>query len=203
MLPASKAKSVTLVLADSGRKPTQSDSHLVWLDLEMTGLDVAEDVILQAAVVITNSDLVELAAKSWTIWQPEEKLAKMTPFVRKMHEETGLLSKVRQSTTELGQAEGEALEIISAWCPYRAILCGNSVWQDRVFIDRYWPGLARYLHYRLVDVSTLKVLARLWYGEAAVYVKPDKGKHEAEVDIRNSIAELAHYRHSIFKAPFT
>jgi oligoribonuclease len=80
------------------------------------------------------------------------------------------------------------------------VLCGNSIWQDRRFVDRYMPGLAGYLTYRLLDVSSVKVLARTWYGQSAVYVKPTAGEHDALVDIRNSIAELAHYRRALFRS---
>jgi oligoribonuclease len=124
----------------------------------------------------------------------------MSPFVRDMHSKTGLLSRIGTSRLELGAAERLLLERIAGWCAYPALLCGNSIGQDRRFIDRYMPGLSRYLHYRMLDVTSLKVLARLWYGESAVFAKPSEGAHDALVDIRNSIAELAHYRKTLFRS---
>jgi oligoribonuclease len=181
------------------KQRTQSPTNLVWLDLEMTGLDAQVDVIVQAALVVTDADLVQLEDCCLDIWQPEAALAGMTPFVREMHEKTGLLERVRQSKTELRRAEQQLLEVVSGWCPYGAVLCGNSIWQDRRFIDRYMPGLSAYLTYRLVDVSAIKVLAKTWYGPTAVYTKPALGEHDALVDIKNSIAELAHYRKTLFR----
>lgn len=180
---------------------TQSPTHLAWLDLEMTGLDADHDVILQCALVVTNAELVPLEEWVADVWQPPAALAAMSPFVRDMHTTTGLLERVQASTVDLARAEKDLLERISGWCPYPAVLCGNSIGTDRRFVDRWMPGLATYLHYRSVDVSSIKVLARLWYGDAAVFDKPERGKHDALVDIRNSIAELAFYRHALFRGP--
>jgi oligoribonuclease len=180
---------------------TQDPSHLVWLDLEMTGLEVDTHVILQAAVIVTDVELQPLEQFACDIWQPEAELAKMVPFVREMHEKTGLLARLRQSNIDTRRAEQLLLEVVTGWFPYGAVLCGNSIWQDRKFIDRYMPGLAAYLTYRVLDVSSVKVLARAWYGQGAVYVKPMAGEHDALVDIQNSIAELAHYRRTLFRSP--
>jgi len=185
---------------DAAPERTQHPQNLVWLDLEMTGLEVESHVILQAALIVTDADLRPLEEFCRDIWQPEAELAKMSPFVRDMHDKTGLLARVGQSLTDTRRAEQQLLEIVTGWCPYGAVLCGNSIWQDRRFIDRYMPGLAAYLTYRLLDVSSVKVLARTWYGQSAVYVKPTAGEHDALVDIRNSIAELAHYRRTLFRA---
>jgi len=182
---------------------TQNPSHLIWLDLEMTGLQVEAHVILQAALIVTDAELRPVEQFSCDVWQPEPELAKMVPFVREMHEQTGLLARVRQSKIDTHRAEQLLLEVVTGWCPYGAVLCGNSIWQDRKFIDRYMPGLAAYLTYRLLDVSSVKVLARTWYGQGAVYVKPTVGEHDALVDIQNSIAELAHYRRTLFRSPGT
>jgi oligoribonuclease len=184
---------------DAAPHRTQHAQNLVWLDLEMTGLEVESHVILQAALIITDAELRPLEEFCCDIWQPEAELAKMSPFVRDMHEKTGLLARLRQSLTDTRRAEQQLLEIVTGWCPYGAVLCGNSIWQDRRFVDRYMPGLAAYLTYRLLDVSSVKVLARTWYGQSAVYVKPTAGEHDALVDIRNSIAELAHYRRTLFR----
>ncbi|HVU01417.1 MAG TPA: oligoribonuclease [Polyangiaceae bacterium] len=177
----------------------QDDGNLVWLDLEMTGLDPREDVILQAALIVTDRDLRPLEEYACDIWQPEAALAKMTPFVRDMHEKNGLVERVRKSKLECASAEKKLLERVAGWCPYPAVLCGNSIGQDKKFVEQWMPGFAGYLSYRIVDVSSLKILARTWYGELALYKKPEEGEHDALVDIRNSIAELSHYRKTLFK----
>jgi oligoribonuclease len=173
--------------------------NLVFLDLEMTGLDSMIDVILQAAVVVTTRDLEPLDELALDIFQPPEALAVMSSFVREMHTRTGLLQRVPRSSIDVRQAEQLLLARISALCPPPATLCGNSVWSDRRFIARYMPALDRHLHYRIVDVSSIKVLAQRWYGEGAVFAKPAGGEHDALVDVRNSIAELRHYRRVLFR----
>lgn len=177
---------------------TRSTGNLAWIDLEMTGLNPTYDAILQAALIVTDRDLNPLEEFVCDIWQPETELEKLTPFVRKMHEKTGLLGRVRASTTDVAIAERWLLERVSSWCAYPAILCGNTVGQDKRFIDQYMPGLGRYLSYRIVDVTSLKLLAKTWYGEEAAYSKPEEGAHDALVDIKNSIAELAHYKKTLF-----
>ena len=179
---------------------TQNERNLVWLDLEMTGLDPVADVILQAALVITNGELEPLEEYACDIWQPEQELAKMTPFVRDMHDKNGLVERVRQSKLECRSAEKRLLERIAGWCPYPATLCGNSVGQDKRFVEQWMPGLSGYLSYRIVDVSSIKVLSRLWYSDAGVFKKSEEGEHDALVDIRNSIAELKYYRSQVFRA---
>ena len=179
---------------------TQRDGNLAWLDLEMTGLDAQNDVILQAALIITDSSLLPLEEFVCDIWQPEQALARMVPFVRDMHETTGLTARVRASKLDLGAAERKLMDRVTGWCPFGAVLCGNSIGQDKRFVDRWLPGLSGYLSYRTVDVTSLKILAKLWYGEAATFSKPSEGEHDALVDIKNSIAELSHYRSLIFKA---
>lgn len=176
-----------------------SADNLVWLDLEMTGLDVDQHAILQAAVVITDRDLKPLAELCCDVWQPEHVLARMGPFVRAMHEKTGLLDRVRSSQTEVTDADKALLGVIAKHVQHPATLCGNSIWQDRKFVDRYLPGVAGYLHYRMIDVSTLKVLTARWYGEEALFQKPTDREHDALFDIKNSIAELAHYRQALFR----
>jgi oligoribonuclease len=177
-----------------------STDNLVWIDLEMTGLDPLDHVILQAAIVITTSDLDPIDELAVDVAQPEEALARMTPFVRDMHTRTGLLERVRRSAVDVREAERLLLGKIMPTCPAPATLCGNSIWADRRFIARYMPALDAYLHYRLVDVSTIKVLTQRWYGEEAVFQKPVAGEHDAKVDIKNSIEELRHYRRTIFRS---
>ena len=179
----------------------QAATNLAWLDLEMTGLDAQADVILQAALIVTDAQLHVLEEFVCDIWQPDAALERMVPFVREMHETTGLTDRVRKSKIDLVAAERKLLERVTGWCGYPAILCGNTIGQDKRFIDRWMPGLAGYLSYRTLDVTSLKLLAKAWYGEGAVFDKPQKGEHDALVDIRNSIAELAHYRATLFKTP--
>jgi oligoribonuclease len=181
--------------------PAPSSDNLVWIDLEMTGLDPMTSVILQAALVITDGDLQPLDDVALDIHQPEEALATMIPLVREMHTRTGLIERVRRTTVDVAHAERVLLERVSRWCLPSATLCGNSVWSDRRFIARYMPELDRFLHYRLVDVSTLKVLAQRWFGDGALFNKPAAGAHDAVVDVRNSIAELRHYRETLFRRP--
>ncbi len=167
----------------------------------MTGLDPSVDVVLQAALVITNAALEPLDEVAVDIGQPASALAAMSPFVRDMHTRTGLVDRVRLSTVTVAEAERRLLACIASWCPAPATLCGNSIWNDRRFIARYMPALDGALHYRVVDVSSVKVLAQRWYGEAAVFVKPTAGAHDAAVDVKLSIAELRHYRETLFRAP--
>jgi oligoribonuclease len=177
----------------------QDPDHLVWMDLEMTGLDAQRDAILQAALIITNARLDVLEEFVCDVWQPDSELEKMSPFVRDMHEKTGLLTRVKASRIDAHRAQQHLLEIVCGWCPYGSVLCGNSIWQDRKFIDRHFPGLAAYLTYRMIDVSSVKLLARTWYGASAVFTKPSIGEHDALVDIRNSILELKHYKDTLWR----
>ena len=179
---------------------TLSADNLVWIDLEMTGLDATVDVVLQAALVVTTADLEPLAEVAVDVGQTAETLARMSPFVRDMHTRTGLIERVLRSTVEVTEAERRLLACIEPWCPAPATLCGNSIWNDRRFIARYMPALDRVLHYRVVDVSSVKVLAQRWYGERAAYAKPTAGAHDATVDVKQSIAELRHYRETLFRA---
>jgi oligoribonuclease len=177
----------------------QAASNLAWLDLEMTGLNPQEDVILQAALIITDAQLNVLEEFVCDVWQPDALLTRMVPFVKEMHETTGLTERVRKSRVDLLVAERKLLERVAGWCAYPAVLCGNTIGQDKRFVDRWMPGLSGYLSYRTIDVTSIKLLAKTWYGEEAVYEKPVKGEHDALVDIKNSIAELAHYRATVFK----
>jgi oligoribonuclease len=168
--------------------------NLAWIDLEMTGLDPQRDVILQAAVIITDRELVALDEYCCDIWQPDAALEVMSPFVRDMHEKNGLLERVRSSRVDLREAQRQLLSRVAARCEHPAVLCGNSVWVDRSFLERHMPGLTGYLHYRMIDVTTMRLLVDSWYGAEGAFSKPSLGEHDALVDIRNSIAELRHYR---------
>lgn len=178
----------------------ESQNHLVWLDMEMTGLDPEVDVPLQVAVVITDSELNELDAAEYTIWQPSSVLERMQPFVQKMHDDNGLTRAVKKSDTALHDAEKKLLQVLGKWVkPGEGILAGNSIHQDRKFLQRYFPAVHGYLHYRMVDVSTIKELARRWYGPEALAPK-ETSAHTALSDTRASIKELEHYRKVLFRA---
>lgn len=174
---------------------------LVWVDLEMTGLDVETCGIIEMAVVVTDKDLEPIAELERVVWQPDEVLARMSPFVREMHTKNGLLDKVRVSKSSAADVENEAVALVAAHCKFReGILAGNSVHADRRFLARYMPTFERFLHYRQVDVSTLKVLTRAWYPGLGAFEKEGK-EHTALADIRASIAELRHYRRTFFRTP--
>jgi oligoribonuclease len=175
------------------------DLVFVWLDLEMTGLDLDRCAIVEIGVILTRSDLVPIAELERVIWQPDEVLARMEPFVRDMHARSGLLERVRASKTSLVDAERDALALVSQYCGMReGVLAGNSIHTDRAFLARYMPRLEGWLHYRQVDVSSLKVLAGAWYPDLPRFQKGDK-THTAIDDLRGSLAELAYYREKLFR----
>lgn len=177
----------------------EAELKLVWIDLEMTGLNPDSDVILEIACIITGADLSPVAEYHAVIFQPEEALERMSPLVRDMHTQNGLINRVRASRTELKQAEAETLAMVAKHCkPCEGVLAGNSIHQDRRFLVRYMPALEGYLHYRQVDVSALKVLTRAWYPATPKFEKPGKD-HTALADIRDSIAELKYYRSSVLR----
>jgi oligoribonuclease len=173
---------------------TRSPGNLAWLDLEMTGLDVQRDVIIQAALIVTDRELTPLDEYYCDVFQPDDALARMSPFVRDMHEKNGLIERVRASRIDLREAERQLLARVASLCDHPAVLCGSSIWVDRTFVDRYMPGLSGYLHYRMVDVTSVRLLVDRWHGAEATFIKTSTVEHDALVDIRNSIAELRHYR---------
>ena len=174
---------------------------MAWLDLEMTGLCPNECAIVELALILTGPDLVPLAPPlELVVWQPDSVLERMAPFVRQMHQKSGLLERIRRSEVAVADAEQEALRLLSQHAPYRtARLCGNSISQDRRFLAAYMPAFENYLHYRMVDVSTLKELANWWSGYR--FRKGDEGRHTALYDVQQSIAELAAYRENVWRAP--
>ena len=171
----------------------KDDGNLVWIDLEMTGLNPSTDSILEVATVVTNSHLDILAeGPVIAIYQPEAVLTAMDTWNSKHHRESGLLDRVRTSSHTCRQAESETLEFLKQWVGRRiSPMCGNSIWHDRRFLARFMPELERYFHYRNIDVSTLKELALRWAPELPRFVK--ECRHRAGADIRESIAELKHY----------
>jgi oligoribonuclease len=172
----------------------------VWIDLEMTGLDPKTCSIVEMAVIVTDHQLEPLAPPlELVIWQPDEVLARMTPFVRELHTKTGLLEKIRRSEVSVDEAQQEALKLVSKYAPFRtARLCGNSVYTDRSFLAAYMPQLEGWLHYRQIDVSTLKELGNAWNDYK--YRKGDGPQHTALYDIQQSIEELKNYRTHLWRA---
>jgi oligoribonuclease len=165
----------------------------------MTGLDPETCAIVEIGMILTDRNLERIADPfEVAIWQPESVLENMSPFVRNMHEKSGLLAKIRASNVSVADAEQQALDIVSKHATHRtARLCGNSVWQDRRFLTRYMPAFERYLHYRQIDVTSIKELGEWWYGE--VYDKPAHKEHTALFDIEQSIEELKFLRGAVMK----
>jgi oligoribonuclease len=177
-----------------------SEHHLIWLDLEMTGLDPFADQILEIATVVTDSNLDILAeGPVIAVHQPEEVLAGLDDWNREHHGASGLLERVRRSTWDAEAAQAETLAFLARHVPAGASpMCGNSICQDRRFLARLMPRLEAYFHYRNLDVSTLKILAQRWAPEVASGFHKT-AKHQALDDIRESIAELRHYRAHILR----
>jgi oligoribonuclease len=176
-----------------------SSDHLIWIDLEMTGLKPDTDSIIEIATVVTDKNLVFIAdGPVFAIHQPESVLAKMDEWNQKQHGSSGLATRVRASTITEAEAEARTIEFLSPLVKSGASpMCGNSICQDRRFLARYMPKLEHFFHYRNLDVSTLKELARRWApGVAEGFVK--QGTHLAHADIHESIRELKHYRARLF-----
>jgi len=181
---------------------TVSENNLVWIDLEMTGLDPQNDSIIEIATVITDSELNELAeGPVLAIHQPEEVLAAMDEWNTNQHGKSGLTERVRNSRIDTAAAERETLRFLEQWVPSGASpICGNSICQDRRFLARLMPDLEAFFHYRNLDVSALKELARRWAPEVYKGFTKDSS-HLALDDIRDSIAELRHYREHLLQIP--
>jgi oligoribonuclease len=173
------------------------------MDLEMTGLDPHRDAIIEIATLVTD-DQLELVAEGpdLVISAPAEALASMEEVVRSMHTRSGLLAAVEASTVSLEQAGSSTLDFIKHHVPESgtAPLCGNSIGTDRRFLASYLPEIENYLHYRSIDVSSVKELCRRWYPDALAKAPDKAGGHRALDDIRESVAELAYYREAIFRS---
>ncbi|MFZ5557822.1 MAG: oligoribonuclease [Pseudomonadota bacterium] len=179
----------------------QDANRLIWIDLEMSGLNPDTDRILELAIVVTDAELEPVGeAPVLVVHQDDAVLEGMDSWNRSTHGKSGLLDKVRASTLTETEAEDRLVRFLEPLLPAKASpMCGNSVCQDRRFLARYMPRLEAYFHYRNLDVSTLKELARRWRPEVlAGFTK--QGKHEALADIYESIAELKHYRASFLRA---
>jgi oligoribonuclease len=181
----------------------RATQRLVWVDCEMTGLDLSHDALIEVAAIVTDAELVPLDdGVDVIIHVDDDALQSMLPVVRDMHASSGLTDAVRTSTITLGDAERQMVDSVRGHVPEAktAPLCGNSIATDRGFLARDMPELDGYLHYRMIDVSSIKELARRWYPKV-YFAQPQKGlAHRALADIRESIRELIFYRRTLFVA---
>ncbi|MDQ1113912.1 oligoribonuclease [Microbacterium testaceum] len=176
------------------------NDRLVWIDCEMTGLDLGVDELVEIAVVITDFELNVLDPGFQIVIKPDDSaLANMGEFVTEMHRSSGLLDEIPNGVS-LADAEFQTLEYIQRFAPVegKAPLAGNTIGTDRMFLAKYMPRVDRWLHYRNVDVSSIKELSRRWYPRAYFQAPAKNGGHRALADIRESIRELAYYRAAVF-----
>lgn len=176
-----------------------SDKNLIWIDLEMTGLDPDLHKVIEIATIVTDSQLNILAeGPVLAIHQPDQELAKMDEWCTRTHTHSGLVTRIKASAITEQDAVKQTIAFLQAWVPTGASpICGNSVGQDRRFLYQHMPDLERYFHYRCIDVSTIKELAFRWQPDVLSGVKK-QGTHLALYDIRESIEELKYYRSKIF-----
>lgn len=179
---------------------TELTAPLIWIDLEMTGLDPEHNVIIEIATLVTDSELNVVAeGPAYAIHQPDAALAAMDEWNTKQHGESGLVARVKASAMSVAQAETDTLDFLQKYLkPQESPMCGNSIMLDRRFLLRYMPRLEAYFHYRNLDVSTVKELAKRWRPDIAAGLNK-QGQHLAMADIKESIAELAYYREQFFR----
>ena len=178
--------------------------RLVWIDCEMTGLDLSRDALVEVAVVVTDSELALVDdGLDLVITTAEDALAGMPDVVREMHTASGLLDEIKTATLSMADAEEQLLDYIRQFVPDagKAPLCGNSVATDRAFLARDMPKLESHMHYRMIDVSSIKELARRWYPRVYYNAPAKVGGHRALADIKESIDELRYYRATVLVAP--
>ena len=175
------------------------EQRMVWIDLEMTGLDIEKESIIEIATIITDSELNILAqGPNLAIKVSEELIEGMDEWNTTHHHQSGLVDRIRSVGVSIEEAQQQTIEFLQQWVnPKSAPLCGNSVWNDRRFLDKEMPLVADYLHYRMIDVSTVKELAKRWYPEVDKY--PKKLSHLAIDDIIESIEELQYFRDRVFQ----
>ncbi len=182
----------------------RSQDRIVWVDCEMTGLDLDKDALVEIAVIVTEADLTELDEGVSLVIRPDrmDLLDSMEDVVTDMHTSSGLLAEIPHGVP-LAEAEAAVLQYVKGHVPdaRRAPLAGSSVYVDRGFLSRDMPALDAHLHYRLIDVSTIKELSRRWYPRTYFNAPDKKGNHRALGDIRESIAELRYYRDAVMVAP--
>jgi len=193
--PPAKNQSVTAVATCMGEEA----HRMVWMDLEMTGLSVSTESIIEIATVVTDGDLNILAqGPNLAIRVPEALLDAMDEWNTTHHHNSGLVDRIKNEGVSVEEAEEAILAFLSEWVePNPAPLCGNSIWNDRRFLEKEMPRLLDFLHYRMVDVSTVKELAGRWYPNLSRY--PKKGAHLALDDTLESIEELRYFRERIFR----
>ena len=181
------------------KTPKTHHPALIWIDMEMSGLDPEKCAILEIACIVTDGDLTELGEGiDYVVNQPDEVLAAMDEWCTRHHGQSGLTAAVKASTLSLREAELQTLEYLKRFTNKgQSPLCGSSVSHDRRFIDKYMPELSAWLHYRTVDVSTVKELVKRWYDDVSAPSK--KNTHRALDDIRESIEELRFYKQTAFK----
>ena len=178
----------------------KNSNNLIWLDLEMTGLDPETQVILEIGTVVTDGELNTLAeGPQFALYQPPEILEKMEPWSKEHHGASGLTQRCQESKVTLREAEEKTTEFLAQWCfEKKSPLCGNSIGQDRRFLVKYMPKLHDFFHYRNLDVSSIKELVIRWYPEQA-YKDKKENRHQVMADIYESLAEIKHYRKTVFK----
>lgn len=192
----SKRKFLSQIMS---KQPQINNSNLIWIDLEMTGLNPTTDRIIEIATIVTDSNLNILAeGPVIAVHQSDEQLALMDEWNQNTHGKSGLIERVRTSTISEQQAEQQTIEFLKQWVPENCSpICGNTIGQDRRFLFNYMPNLERYFHYRYLDVSTIKELAKRWKPEILKGISK-QSSHQALDDIRDSIAELVYYREHFF-----
>lgn len=175
-------------------------NNLIWVDLEMTGLEVSRDRILEIAVVVTNKDLNVIAeGPSFVLHESDEMLESMNEWCKKHHAASGLVQEVRDSVVTVNEAQQAIYDFLNIYCiAGQGIMCGNSVWQDKAFIRAYMPKLDSFFHYKIVDVSSLKELVIRWYPKSTYSDVKKMDKHRALPDIYESIDILRMYRNHFF-----
>src|SRR5260221_4049283 len=183
------------------RPMPQDANHLIWIDMEMTGLQPATDRIIEVALIVTDANLATVAeAPVWVVHQEDAVLAGMDNWNQGTHGRTGLITKVKASPLDDAAVEAQALAFLQQYVPAKASpMCGNSICQDRRFLARWMPALEDWFHYRNLDVSTLKELCRRWKPELMKGI-PKEGKHEALADVHESIEELKYYRENFIRS---
>jgi len=198
ILPSSTLRLIERV-EHHGFNMDEKSQRLVWIDLEMTGLNIETESIIEIATVITDGQLNILAeGPNLAISVSEELLANMDDWNTSHHTQSGLVERVRNQSVSIEEAERQTIEFISKWVDKGvAPLCGNSIWNDRKFMEKEMKQLVQYLHYRMIDVSTIKELSKRWYPNVEGFQK--KGCHLALDDILESIEELKYFRNKLFK----
>uniref|UniRef100_A0AAG5DEX8 Probable oligoribonuclease n=2 Tax=Anopheles atroparvus TaxID=41427 RepID=A0AAG5DEX8_ANOAO len=201
-LHSSRSQLNAEILKVVGRKMStaNSSSNLIWIDLEMTGLNVEHDRILEMACIVTDSEL-NIVAKGpdLVIHESDSVLEKMDDWCQVQHAKTGLIEAVKKSTYSLGNVEKEMLNFLKQYCPERSCpMVGNSIYMDRLFIKKYMPTLDQYVHYRVVDVSTIKELCKRWNKTVYELAPTKQCVHRSLNDIEESINELKYYKKRFF-----